>query len=92
MLTKQQHELERQSDVVTTRVNVGDLKTGYSMFGNKGNVWNDECHISKSDFSGRTLCRVPMLSSNWGRIENIQTIGCPECIKQYKIDTIIDKF
>jgi hypothetical protein len=92
MLTKQQHELERQSDVVTTRVNVSDLKTGYSIFGNKGNVWNDECHISKSDFSGRTLCGVPMLSSNWARIEEVKSIGCPECIKRYKVDTIIDKF
>jgi len=84
MLTKQQHELERQADVVTTRVNVSDLKTGYSMFGNKGSVWNDECHISKSDFSGRTLCGVPMLSSNWARIEEVKSIGCPECIKLYK--------
>jgi hypothetical protein len=65
------------------RVNVGDLKNGYYIFGNKGNVWNDECHIGKSDFSGRTLCGVPMLSNNWARIEEVKTIGCPECLKRY---------
>jgi hypothetical protein len=84
MLTKQQHELERQADVVLGRINVSDLKTGYYIFGNKGNVWNNECHISKSDFSGRTLCGVPMLSSNWARIEQVDTIGCSECLARYK--------
>jgi hypothetical protein len=90
MLTKQQHELERQSDVVTTRVNVGDLKTGYSMFGNKGNVWNDTAHIYKHGEGN--LCGTPALSSNWARIEDVQTIGCPECLKRYKAEVIIDKF
>ena len=84
MLTKQQHELERQADVVVTRVNVSDLKTGYYIFGNKGNVWNDAAHIGKSDFSGRTLCGVPMLSSNWARIEEVKTIGCPRCLELYQ--------
>jgi hypothetical protein len=84
MLTKQFNELNRQADVVTTRVNVGDLKNGYYIFGNKGNVWSDECHIGKSDFSGRTLCGVPMLSNNWARIEEVKSIGCPECNKLYK--------
>ena len=84
MLTKQQHELERQADVVLTRVNVGDLKNGYYIFGNKGNVWSNECHIGKSDFSGRTLCGVPMLSSNWARIEEVNSILCTKCLEHYK--------
>jgi len=67
-----------------TRVNVADLKPGYSIFGNKGNVWNNTAHISKSDFSGRTLCGVPMLSSNWARIEEVKTIGCQRCLELYK--------
>ena len=67
----------------TNQLNVNDLKSGYSIFGNKGNVWSDTAHISKSDFSGRTMCGVPMLSSNWARIEEVKTIGCPECIKLY---------
>ena len=83
MNVSQYNELQRQADVVLTRVNVSDLKPGHSIFGNKGNVWNDECHISKSDFSGRTLCGVPMLSSNWARIEEVKTIGCPSCLTKY---------
>ena len=81
MLTKQQHELERQSDVVTTRVNVSDLKTGYSIFGNKGNVWNDTAHIYKHGEGN--LCGTPALSNNWARIEEVKSIGCPECNKRY---------
>ena len=83
MTVRQYNELQRQADVVTVKVNTADLKNGYYIFGNKGNVWNDEAHIAKSDFSGRTLCGVPMLSSNWARIEEVKTIGCPECLKRY---------
>ena len=81
MLTKQQHELERQADVVVTRVNVSDLKSGYSVFGNKSNVWNDTAHIYKSGEGN--LCGTPALSSNWARIEGVQTIGCPKCLERY---------
>jgi len=63
---------------------IEQLKTGYSIFGNKGNVWNNQCHISKAgDFTGRALCGVPMLSNNWARIEKINHIGCEECNKIY---------
>jgi len=82
MLTKQQHELERQADVVVTRVNVSDLKPGYSIFGNKGNVWGDTAHIYKSGEGN--LCGTPALSNNWARIEEVKTIGCPECLARYK--------
>jgi len=81
MLTKQQHELERQADVVLTRVNVSDLKPGYSVFGNKGNVWEDTAHIYKSGEGN--LCGTPALSSNWARIEEVKTIGCPNCLVRY---------
>ena len=60
-----------------------ELKSNYHIFGNKGNVWSDECHIACSDLSSRTLCGTPMLSSNWARIENVDTIGCQECIELY---------
>jgi len=60
------------------------LETNYYIFGNKGNVWNDQCHIAKAgDFNGRTLCGVPMLSSNWAKIEKISHIGCESCNKIY---------
>jgi hypothetical protein len=82
MLTKQQHELERQADVVVTRVNVADLKPGHMIFGNKGNVWNDTAHIYKSGEGN--LCGTPALSTNWARIEEVKTIGCPRCLELYK--------
>ena len=81
MLTKQQHELERQADVVVTRVNVSDLQPGHMIFGNKGNVWNDTAHIYKSGEG--TLCGTPALSNNWARIERVKTIGCPKCLVRY---------
>lgn len=65
-----------------TKIKVSDLKDGYSMFGNKGSVWNNEAHICE-DSSPRTLCDVPMLSTNWCRIEGVQDIGCPKCIETY---------
>jgi len=64
-------------------MNVSELKPGYSIFGNKGNVWTNTAHIAKSDFSGRTMCGVPMLSNNWARIEGVKTIGCPQCLLMY---------
>ena len=81
MLTKQLRELERQADVVVTRVNVSDLKPGYMIFGNKGNVWEDTAHIYKSGEGN--LCGTPALSTNWARIEEVKTIGCPGCLKRY---------
>ena len=82
MLTKQQHELERQADVVLTRVTVSDLKPGHMIFGNKGNVWNDTAHIYKSGEGN--LCGTPALSTNWARIEEVKTIGCPKCLELYQ--------
>jgi len=81
MLTKQQHELERQADVVVTRVNVSDLKPGHMIFGNKGNVWGDTAHIYKSGEGN--ICGTPALSTNWARIEEVKTIGCPRCLELY---------
>lgn len=62
---------------------VKDLKSNHYIFGNKGNVWSNECHIAEQGFSGRTMCGVPMLSNNWARIEKIDVIGCQECIEIY---------
>jgi hypothetical protein len=81
MLTKQFNELNRQADVVTIRVKVADLKPGHSVFGNKGNVWNDTAHIYKSGEGN--LCGTPALSTNWARIEEVDTIGCPRCLELY---------
>ena len=90
MLTKQFNELNRQADVVTTRVNVADLKPGHSIFGNKGNVWSDTAHIYKSGEGN--LCGTPALSNNWARIEGVQTIGCPECLARYNNQPVSDDY
>jgi hypothetical protein len=81
MTVREYNELQRQADVVTVKVNVADLKPGYSVFGNKGNVWGDTAHIYKSGEGN--LCGTPALSNNWARIEGVKTIGCPECLKRY---------
>lgn len=64
-------------------MNKSELKPQYSIFGNKGNVWNNACHIDKSG-QHTTLCGLPMLSSNWARIEEVEEIGCKECIAIYE--------
>jgi hypothetical protein len=81
MNVRQYNELQRQADVVLTRVNVSDLKPGHSVFGNKGNVWEDTAHIYKSGEGN--LCGTPALSTNWARIEEVKTIGCPSCLARY---------
>lgn len=60
-----------------------DLKKGFHIWGNKGAVWSNKCHIAEDGFSSTTLCGIPMLSNNWARIDNIVEIGCEECIKLY---------
>lgn len=67
-------------------MNVTELKPNYSIFGNKGNVWSNTAHIYKSGEGN--LCGTPALSNNWARIEGVKTVGCPECLKRYKSDTM----
>ena len=60
---------------------VKDLKEGYYIFGNKGNVWSNTAHIYKSGEGN--MCGTPALSTNWARIEMLDTIGCNECLRKY---------
>ena len=68
-----------------------DLKKGFWIFGNKGNVWSNDAHIFQS-VSSLTLCGVPMLSSNWAKIEDVQEIGCKKCLEIYneKMKTLLE--
>jgi hypothetical protein len=68
---------------VKSSILVSTLDKKYFMFGNHGAVWDNKCHIAEAGFSPTTLCGVPMLSTNWARIENVKEIGCPDCIKLY---------
>ena len=63
---------------------VNELKPGYSIYGNKGTVWSNTAHIYKNGEGN--LCGTPALASNWARIEEVKEIGCPECLKKYKIE------
>jgi hypothetical protein len=68
-----------------------ELKPNFYMFGNKGAVWTNTVHIAQAGiFAGTTLCGTPMLSTNWARIENVEHIGCPECLEEYnKINELV---
>lgn len=70
---------------------VSELKPNFYMFGNKGAVWSNTAHIAQAGiFSGTTLCGTPMLSTNWARIEEVEHIGCPECLEAYsKINELV---
>lgn len=63
------------------KIKVSDLKPGYHVFGNKGNVWGDTAHIYQSGKGN--MCGTPALSSNWAQIEEVEYIGCPECLAKY---------
>ena len=88
MTPRQMKELERQADVieaaaaVNNRLKVTDLKPGYSVFGNKGNVWSNTAHIYESGKGN--MCGTPALSTNWARIEEVEHIGCPGCLAAYR--------
>ena len=66
-----------------------ELMSGYFLFGNKGAMWSNECHIANSRYDGRTLCGTPMLSSNyassveWREQYNVTGARCPKCIEAY---------
>ena len=86
MLMKQFRELNRQADVieaatVNNRLKVRDLGPDYYAFGGHGDVWSDTAHIYKSGEGN--LCGTPALSTNWARIEEVKTIGCPRCLELY---------
>jgi hypothetical protein len=63
-------------------IDIKELKPGYHLFGNKGNVWNNTAHIYKSGTGN--MCGTPALSTNWAREMEVTHVGCPECIAKYK--------
>lgn len=64
------------------KLKVTDLKTGFQIFGNKGNLWNKNAHIFEVGFNPNTLCGTPMLSNN--HCKNELYIGCEECLAIYE--------
>lgn len=51
----------------------------YSVYGNKGNLWNNTAHIYKSGTGN--LCGTPALAFNY--CKELEP-GCKECIAWYK--------
>ena len=62
-------------------MNVSDLSKGYSIYGNKGNVWANTAHIYKNGVGN--MCGTPALATNHARIERVTNIGCVACLSAY---------
>lgn len=62
-------------------IQVKDFQPGYSIFGNKGNIWGNTAHIYKNGEGN--LCGTPALSNNWAKIYNIGEAGCEKCCEKY---------
>lgn len=60
-----------------------NLKNPFYHYGNKGAVWSNETHIAMSGSFGGTLCETPMLATNWARIWEHETVGCPDCLTKW---------
>lgn len=62
-------------------MNIKELKSNFSIYGNKGDVWGNTAHIYKSTVG--VLCGKPALSTNHIKLKGIEEIGCQMCIKAY---------
>lgn len=58
------------------------LKDGYYIYGNQGNIINDSAHIYGDNGN---LCGTPALSSNWAQLDGVTHIGCQKCIEKYRL-------
>lgn len=63
------------------RTNKADLKSGYIIYGNKGNVMGDTAHIY--ELSKGNLCGTPALSTNHASLKGIEVAGCSKCNEVY---------
>ena len=55
------------------------LDSCHMLYGNKGVVWTNSVHICETGFNSSTLCGVPMLSTNWAAVEEVEKPGCLKC-------------
>lgn len=58
-----------------------NLKSGFSLYGNKGNVWENNAHIYQSGKGN--LCGTPALASNWAKENKMEEANCEKCNKLY---------
>ena len=66
----------------STPIKDDELKDGYYIFGNKGNVWTNTAHIY--EMGKGNLCGTPALSFNHAKYEGIREAGCPKCTEIYR--------
>ena len=59
------------------------LKKGFSIFGNKGNVWSNTAHIYQT--GNGNLCGTPALSTNHAGYAGSDA-GCEKCCQIYKAE------
>ena len=62
---------------------VSELKSTFSVFGNKGNVWGNNAHIYQSGKGN--LCGTPALSTNHAHIMGVEEANCEKCNEAYSV-------
>jgi hypothetical protein len=62
-------------------INKKDLKLGYTIYGAKGNVWNNTAHIYQSGKGN--LCGTPALATNHAQHSGLEEAGCVRCNEIY---------
>ena len=65
------------------KINIRELSSEYFIYGNKGNVWSNTAHAYKTGFGedNGNLCKTPALANNHARWNDIQEVGCIECLE-----------
>ena len=65
------------------KINIRELSSEYFIYGNKGNVWSNTAHAYKTGFDSDSgnLCKTPALANNHARWNDIQEVGCIECLE-----------
>lgn len=58
-----------------------ELKNEFFIYGNKGNVWNNNAHIYQSGKGN--LCGTPALAFNWAKENKLEEANCELCNKKY---------
>ena len=65
------------------KINIRELSSEYFIYGNKGNVWSNTAHAYKTGFDSDSgnLCKTPALANNHARWNDIEEVGCIECLE-----------
>ena len=65
------------------KINIRELSSEYFIYGNKGNVWSNTAHAYKTGFGedNGNLSKTPALANNHARWNDIQEVGCIECLE-----------